>query len=318
MAAIQDARGVPTSATVQASLTGYETALRQFQGYRGDPMASIDAVLATDPEFVMGHVLRAALMVSMWERSLLGEIRVTLRGLDDLAARANERERAWMAALASWAGGDWEGMRLRLDRLLADHPRDALALQLGHLADFCMGDRENLRGRIARALPAWSRDVPGYGFVLGMQAFGLEECGDYGAAEEYGRAALDIETDDGWAHHAVTHVMEMQGRQTEGLAWMESRQSHWAQADNTFAFHNWWHTALFQLDRDNVEAALSIYDRAIRPADSQVQLEMVDATALLWRMHLRRIDVGDRWRSLADAYDGRTSRVSTHSTICTR
>ncbi len=303
MIGIDDARGVPTSATERASLAGYETALRQLHGYRGDPVATIGGVLAADRDFVMGHVLRAAVMVTMWEKSILGEIESTLLTLRDLGPRANDRERAWTAALAAWFGGDWEGMRQRLDRLLVDYPRDALALQLGHLADFYVGDRENLRGRIARALPAWSRDTPGYGFALGMQAFGLEECGAYGAAEDLGRHALEIEPDDGWAHHAVTHVLEMQARQAEGAAWMESRQTHWSQPDNAFAFHNWWHTALFYLDRDQVERALAIYDSGIRPGNSQVQLEMVDATALLWRMHLRGIDVGDRWRNIADAYE---------------
>ena len=299
MSVMFDARGVATSATEPASLAGYEVALRQLQGYRGDPVATIDGVLATDREFVMGHVLRAALLVTMWEQSLLGEIETTLLALRDLGNRANDRERAWTAALAAWFGGDWEGFRQRLDRLLVDHPRDALALQIGHLADFYLG----LRGRIARTLPAWSRDTPGYGFVLGMRAFGHEECGDYGRAEECGRHALEIEPDDGWAHHAVTHVMEMQARQAEGVAWMESREAYWAQPDNTFSFHNWWHAALFHLDLDHVERALSIYDTAIRPGSSQVQLEMVDAASLLWRMHLRGIDVGDRWQSVADAYE---------------
>src|SRR3546814_16844646 len=30
---------------------------------------------------------------------------------------------------------------------------------------------------------------------------------------------------------------------------------------------------------------------------------MVDASALLWRLHLSGHDVGDRWRELADAWD---------------
>lgn len=52
---MDDLRGVPTSATQEASLAGYETALRQLQGYRGDPVATIDAVLMADPGFVMGR-----------------------------------------------------------------------------------------------------------------------------------------------------------------------------------------------------------------------------------------------------------------------
>jgi hypothetical protein len=298
-----DARGVATSATRQASIDGYETALRMLHGYRGDPVAAIDEVLAVDSDFVMGHVLRAMVLLTMWEKSAATQVRNGLDRLASLGARANDRERTLIGAVQAWADGNWTGLKQRLDRHLIDYPRDALALQVGHLADFFHGDRDNLRGRIARALPHWRDDEPGYGFVLGMYAFGLEECGEYARAEETGRAALAIEPDDGWAHHAVTHVMEMQARQTEGIAWMQSRRAHWAQPDNAFAFHNWWHTALFHLDQGDAAAALTIYDTGVRPGASQLQLEMVDAVALLWRMHLQGIDVGSRWESLTSAYD---------------
>jgi tetratricopeptide (TPR) repeat protein len=154
-----------------------------------------------------------------------------------------------------------------------------------------------------RALPAWNRELPGYGFTLGMQAFGLEECGDYRRAEETGRHAIELEPDDCWAQHALAHVLEMEARQAEGIAFMESRRDHWAQDDNGFAFHNWWHMALYNLDQDHIERALEIHDRSIRPGQSEIQLEMLDATALLWRMHLRGIDVGKRWENLAAAYE---------------
>ena len=32
---------------------------------------------------------------------------------------------------------------------------------------------------------------------------------------------------------------------------------------------------------------------------------MLDATALLWRLHLRGVDVGNRWSELADAWEKR-------------
>ena len=50
------------------------------------------------------------------------------------------------------------------------------ALQTAHLFDFYRGDALNLRNRVSRVLPHWSESVPGYSYVLGMHAFGLEEC----------------------------------------------------------------------------------------------------------------------------------------------
>lgn len=89
-------------------------------------------------------------------------------------------------------------------------PHDMLALQAGHLIDFFRANARNLRDRIVRSLLAWSPDTPGYPILLGMYAFGLEECADYADAEETGRHALSLEPLDCWAHHAVAHVMEMQ------------------------------------------------------------------------------------------------------------
>ena len=300
---MKDQRGAPVSADDPKSLEIFETALRALNTYRGDPVAIIDAALENDPDFVMGHVLRAEVHLTMWEKSVVPEIEKSLTQASDLDDRSNDRERRHVGALKSWLSGDWNGMRGQLDRLLAEYPRDLLALQIGHLADFYHGDRENLRGRIARVLPAWTRDDPGYGFVLGMHAFGLEECGDYAQAEETGRHALAVEPDDCWAHHAVTHVMEMQARQAEGIAFMETRRDNWSQDDNAFKFHNWWHAALYHLDQDQSDRAIEIYDHEVRGEQAEIQLMMVDAASLLWRLHLGGIDVGGRWGELADIYE---------------
>jgi len=306
---MEDRRGVRVSTDDPRSLDAYETALRALNTYRGDPVAIIDAALHADPDFIMGHIFRAYVHLTMWEKSIVAKVEESLVRLTDLDNRGNDRERGHVRALKHWVAGDWNGLRGVLDRLLAEYPRDLLGLQIGHLADFYHGDRDNLRGRIARALPAWSRDDPGYGYLLGMHAFGLEECGGYALAEETGRGALDIDADDCWAQHAVAHVMEMQARQAEGIAFMEARQAHWAQADNAFAFHNWWHTALYNLDQDRFDRVFEIYDRRVRPEPSTMQLTMLDAAALLWRLHLRGIDVGNRWDELAATYEKATGEA---------
>ena len=170
-----------------------------------------------------------------------------------------------------------------------------------------------LRDRVAQVLPHWDASMPGYGYVLGMYAFGLEETALYSRAEDIGRRALEINPRDPWAVHAVTHVMEMQGRLRDGIEWLTAREKDWA-PNNGFAFHNWWHLALFHLDAGDIARVLELYDRRIRPAPSQVPLEMIDASAMLWRLELRGIDVGARWQQLAAAGSRSPSTPTTPST----
>ncbi len=158
-----------------------------------------------------------------------------------------------------------------------------------------------LRDRPAQVLPHWNEDVPGYSYLLGMYAFGLEETNLYDRAEQTGRRALDLDPRDPWSVHAVAHVMEMQGRTAEGITWLTSRSDDWAPS-NGFAYHNWWHLALYHLDLCEHDRALQVYDRLLRPRPSQVVYENIDASALLWRLSLRGVDVGDRWRALSECW----------------
>jgi hypothetical protein len=48
---------------------------------------------------------------------------------------------------------------------------------------------------------------------------------------------------------------------------------------------------------------LALYDGPIRKDRSAVAVDLIDATALLWRLHLSGHDVGDRWTELATAWD---------------
>ncbi len=56
---------------------------------------------------------------------------------------------------------------------------------------------------------------------------GLRKLGDYVGAEASGRAALEIERCEGLGRHAVAHVMEMQSRQDEGIAFMREDTDSW-------------------------------------------------------------------------------------------
>lgn len=299
---LRDSRGCPVSTRSSAAVAEYEQALQLSVSYRLDPLAAIQAALEVDPGFAMGHCLRAGLMIMATDRMAVPLLSESIEAVESLGRRANDRERAHAAAARSWLQGDFAGSVRRYGEILLDHPRDLLALQVAHVGDFFLGASSMLRDRVAQVLPEWDTSAPGYNFVLGMYAFGLEETGLYSRAEDIGRRALEINPVDAWGVHAVTHVMEMQGRIREGIDFLTSRERDWAE-NNGLAFHNWWHLALFHLEAGNVSQVLDLFDRRIRPAPSQVPLEMIDASALLWRLTLRGVDVTDRWQALANCWE---------------
>ena len=299
---LTDARGLALTLSDRTALEPFETALAAARTYRGDPIAPLDAALALDPSFATAYAAKALILMTFYERRFSADALAVLDAGASALARGTAREKALAAAARQLAEGDWHGGVAALDRVLVDHPRDILAVQVAHLMDFARGDALNLRNRISRVLPHWSTSLPGYSFVIGMHAFGLEECNQYPEAESAGMRALAIAPEDCWAVHAVTHVMEMQGRIDEGAAFLTERKGDWATPDNGFAFHNWWHLALFHMDRGDFAAALAIYDEVLAGAHAMA-LSRVDATALLWRLQLEGADVGKRFEAVADTWE---------------
>ena len=109
-------------------------------------------------------------------------------------------------------------------------------------------------------------------------------------------AAIDVHPDDVWAIHAVVHTFEMRGLVDRGIPFLRDRVDDWGDG-NLFTVHNWWHLALFELEAGHHAEVLDIYDRHLHHADSVgVPLEMLDASALLWRLKLDEIDSGDSLR----------------------
>lgn len=289
-----DPHGLAVSCRDKAVLERYGRALSLLNRFQADPLAEIEAALAEAPDFVMGHAFRAGLMVMSTERGLLPELRRSLAAAEALASLATEREWAHIAAARAWMEGEFTLAAGRYGEIVARWPRDLFALQVAHQCDFFLGDRAALRDRPKAALPAWGTAEPGSGFVLGMLAFGHEECGEYRAAEEAGRRAVAHDRQDSWAIHAVAHVMEMQGRAAEGADWLSARTRDWA-PDNMLACHNWWHLALFHLDRGDHAGALEVFDRGVRRPTLAPAIELVDVSAMLWRFMLCGIDAGSRW-----------------------
>jgi hypothetical protein len=295
----RDSRHLALTAASSLAADRYDEIVDRIARYHPDPFAAIDLALAEDPSFVSAHCARAAIGVMAAERPAEGLIRASLAAVQHL--EPNERERRHLSAAEVWLSGDFHRSADLYGKIALDYPNDLLALQVAHLGDFYLGRQRMLRERPAHALPHYDARMPGSGYVLGMLAFGLEETNRFERAQATGLEALARNARDVWALHAVTHCYEMTGKVAEGARFLEDRRGDWA-SGNGFAFHNFWHLALFELERGNVARVLELFDHAIFPKPSAVAIELVDASALLFRLYLRRIDVGQRAASVASAW----------------
>jgi tetratricopeptide (TPR) repeat protein len=298
-AVLVDARGCPMSGASTGALEAYETALAAFQTWRTGAELPLAEALLEAPHFVMAHALQAYLLVCSRDPRRVQSARLVLARTAGLPF--NRFERQHLAALGAVLDDDYELAKSHLGELLRVQPLDALALQVVHALDYLTGDVARMHDRVAAVLPAWSSVVPGYGTVLAMHAFSLEECGEYRRAEHAARAALSLNPQDARAHHVMAHVFEMTERPGPGVRWMRKHAAGW-DMNSVVATHCCWHLALFHLAQGRIDRALDLYDRRIGAGHTTEVADLIDASALLWRIDLRGGDAGQRWSALASAW----------------
>ena len=298
---LRDHRDLEISGATPAARDAFERALDAHLSWRSGAEAHLEHAVRAAPAFTMAHVLSAYFDLCSRDRLRVRQAHAAYITASKLPA--TPRERLHVAGMGAVLADDFESFKIIVQRLLDEYPRDVLALQVGHALDYLTGDVEGMDARISAVLPAWSKDVPGYHAVLAMQAFGLVESGRYPRAAEQGLRALELDPWDARAHHALTHVYEMTGDATAGLRWMDERRVYWA-ADTVAATHLWWHGGLFHLAQGRLRAALAVYDEHVRGSRSVQVSDLIDASALLWRVELLDGDAGERWTELAAAWEG--------------
>ena len=264
---------------------------------RGDPLGAARQAAAAaapgSPQAVDARIIEASLLLAsrdVRDFEAAGWVYAKLA-----ASEKNPLQQAHAAAIRAAVDGDYFAARGVYDRILEAYPVDGLALVIAQVFDYYLGDTSAMHARSARALAAWPVEAPDYHSVLALHAYALQENGDYERAEAYARRAIELEPLDLRAHHAVAHVMEMQGRFEEGVRWMGTRTAYWTGA-GAVSTHLWWHLALYHLELGQPRNALAVLDHRMQ---GEGLSELIDASALLWRLHLRGVDTARRFDALA-------------------
>ena len=193
----------------------------------------------------MAHVLKAYLLGFATEPQATAQATESSRGR---GLPMDEREASHLAILDQLLKGNWTAAAVAMHLHNVQYPRDLVALQAGHLMDFFRASARDLRDRIARALPRWSAvhaRVQHRARHVRLRSGGERRLRAGRGRRPRGNRRRTLRL---LGHHAVAHVMEMQGRAQDGIGWMVAREPYWAGDDNFFKVHNWWHRALCHLD----------------------------------------------------------------------
>lgn len=302
----QDERG--HALTTSSSTAGEEIdlAVHNFLHWKSDVVPHVGASLQADPDFAFAHVVSGLIMHGARNIHFRSKIEGALAKAQQAANGLTEREQHYLQALeASAAGRITEAVSL-YETILVKNPVDLFAQRLAQMELFWIGEMDWSEQISRRAAAHWDESVPGYGVHLSCRSFDLEETHNFSEAETLGRKAVEIDPTDVWGTHAVAHVMIMQGRHEEGIAWIDALKDNWADS-NQMQLHLWWHRCLFHVERGEFDEVLSIHDAWVRNRElpllvsmPDLYIDMQNGASMLLRLELRGVDVGNRWAELEE------------------
>jgi hypothetical protein len=311
----KDERNLPLSTDSAEAVTLFDRAVEHFLKFHADTMVLAGGALAADPDFVMGHCLKAYLLLIAANPANRAQIDATLARGRAGAATITTRERMHLAAAEAWHRGSLDDSFAVWRQILDAHPTDLLAFRICDTIWFRHGQTQPILEQADRVTPRWSADLPGYDCAQTIWAFAHEEVGDTRGAENAVDAALERDPTNYFAHHVKAHVMDTDCRAREGSDWLGAQVVNWSLGNNLI-HHLWWHRALLRLDLREVDAVMASYDQDIRNFDDPMTkatpdhyVDLQNAAALLWRLEQLGLDVGDRWQGLADKAEARIGEV---------
>jgi hypothetical protein len=308
---LRDQHGLIISTSSPEAGASFDHTLTAYLKYRADAPLHLKQTLDADPQFGLAHCLSGYFAMLSYNLANVPAARDAAQIARTLTVSGTARERAHVDALDAWTAVSIDRSLSIWEDIVAEHPGDLLAFRLAHFNNFWLGQPEAMRASVEQVFPKWSRNMPGYGTILSCRCFANEECGDYAIAEPAGWEAIEIDPADFWGLHAVAHVMEMQGRQDEGIALLDKHEQYFA-GGNNLIHHLWWHRAMFHLERREFDAVLDLYDRCFRNLASpltqrlpDLYIDVQNAASMLFRLERHGMDVGPRWIEIADKAEQR-------------
>jgi tetratricopeptide (TPR) repeat protein len=262
--------------------------------------ACFRAAREEDPGFALAHIAEARLLQFRGKGREAAESVTKAR---DAAATATPREQHHVAVLATAVGGDSNAALAGVRGHVAEYPLDAFILSQACGVYGLIG----FSGRLERndeQLALLEPLAPAYGddwWFLSQIAFAYNELFRHREALTATERSLEGYARNGHASHTMAHIHYETGDAEGGADFLREWLVGYDAANQLYV-HNHWHLALFELASGNVERAIDLYDRVIRPEVSTAPAlgTIADSASLLWRCALTERQYSELpWEPLA-------------------
>ncbi|KAH9094283.1 hypothetical protein Ae201684P_016893 [Aphanomyces euteiches] len=272
---------------------GFQLALLGYVAKTMPPKDSLGRILKKDPHFIMGHILVG---VSNYLYPRLHSDSLDARRHVDLAKKlvssghASKLDKMHVHALDALVHGRFREASVAYESILREDTTDLLALQCTVDVYTILGDKRNMLEAVSRVLPQWPSSHPGYSHILSLQAFGLQEMGDFGAASSLAQRAMSMNDHDAVAFHALLHTFECQGNHSDGASVVMRNEDSWSKYRLVHA-HLTVHWIYFLIETGRFDRVETLLRNDVFVAGEVISAQtLVDATQVYWRLRLAGYD----------------------------
>ena len=285
--------------------------IESFVEWRMDSFDWLDRALETDPDCVFASMVKGLLLVTARSQNFAPVILECIDHGESRKEELGEQERIYLKALKAMSEFQIFEALEAYESLLRFYPRDLMATRFLQAELFWMGESRWMHRVMKHLEPDWKPEMFQSSYFYADYSFAHEETGSYEIAEKFGRMAVEMDPSNVWAAHAVAHVMEMQNRSNEGVAWLSSLSKNWNEK-NQIVHHAWWHRCLFHLERGESQEVMELLSLEVRNPDSfrvkqfpDAYVDLQNTASLLMRMELAGIEVGENWSEFVPLAESR-------------
>jgi len=292
----RDAHGLAVTTASADALAAYDEGVHELLGWGRRALDCFRAAVRLDPGLALAHAGQA---VCLFLDERFAEARAAAEAARRAAAVQSDRERTHVEALALLVAGQAAEAEAALRTHLEAHPRDLVIAQRLYFVWFWQGRFPEMLALTERLLKvAGDMESGSGGFLLGLQAFALEEVDRLPDATRLAEAAIRRNPRDAWAVHALAHALFEDAAFDAGITRLPPA-IHPCQHLGWFRNHLVWHLCLMHLSRGDYARARAMSQAAFERVPSAIAGDLHDSISLLWRQDLCGRPIGVRWQPFA-------------------